>query len=218
MIAVSDTGCGMDDATKRRIFEPFFTTKPAGTGTGLGLATVYGIVKQTRGYIYVDSEPHQGATFRIYLPRTPTTVAARKSAVGLAHSPRGKETVLVVEDEEAVRALTRHILQQSGYTVLAAASGEAAIRMAEAHRGGIHLLVTDVVMPHMSGRELADRLAATRPETKVLYLSGYTDDAIIRHGVQEADTVLLQKPFDPGTLARKVRQVLDHRPCVTSSA
>lgn len=209
MLAVTDTGIGMDAATKAHVFEPFFTTKETGKGTGLGLATVYGIVKQSGGYIWVYSEPGHGATFKIYLPRIEGTPGPTVPKPAAPESLRGSETVLVVEDEAAVRNLTRRVLEGYGYAVLTMENGPEAMRAAEAHQGVIHLLVTDVVMPKMSGRELAQRLAPRRPDMKILYLSGYTDDAIVQHGVLERGVGFLQKPFTPQALARRVREVLD---------
>ncbi len=209
MLAVTDTGIGMDEGTKAHLFEPFFTTKETGKGTGLGLATVYGIVKQSGGYIWVYSEPGHGTTFKIYLPRVegvPLPTAPKPAA---PESLRGSETVLLAEDEPAVRSLTRRVLESYGYTVLTTEDGYEALRAAQEHQGPIPLLVTDVVMPKMSGRELAQRLLSERPEMKALYLSGYTDDAIVHHGVLEPGLAFLQKPFTPQTLARKVREVLD---------
>jgi two-component system cell cycle sensor histidine kinase/response regulator CckA len=209
-LAVSDTGCGMTEEVKARVFEPFFTTKEVGQGTGLGLATVYGIVKQSGGHLEVLSEVDRGTTFKIYLPGVEKAVGAQKSDPGLSKVSRGKETVLLVEDEEQVRALSRHILEAQGYTVLEAGHGAEAIRVSnERLPGPIHLLITDVVMPHVGGRELAERLALTRREMKVLFVSGYTDDAVVRHGVLAAETAFLQKPFTPSALAMKVREVLD---------
>jgi PAS domain S-box-containing protein len=209
MLAVSDTGCGMDQATQARIFEPFFTTKAPGKGTGLGLATVYGIVQQAGGFIWVYSEPGHGTTFKLYLPQANATAEGMTAGPGAAHVPRGTETVLLVEDAAAVRAVSKQVLERQGYTVLEAPNGEAALRLAQHHDGPIHLLLTDVVMPLLSGRQLAEQLARARPGVKVLYTSGYTDDSVVRHGVLEAGTAYLQKPFSPESLARKVREVLD---------
>jgi two-component system cell cycle sensor histidine kinase/response regulator CckA len=209
VMAVSDTGHGMDEATKARIFEPFFTTKGLGKGTGLGLATVYGIVKQSGGCIYVYSEPGLGSTFKVYLPSVEDKISSGKSSQGSKVPLLGKETILLVEDEAAVRAVTRHALQSFGYTVLEARDGPEAIRICQEYKPIIHLLVSDVVMPEMGGRHLAERLATMIPRLKVLYLSGYTDDAIVRHGTLQEGTAFLQKPFTPKALANKVREVLD---------
>jgi PAS domain S-box-containing protein len=209
LVSVRDTGHGMDEATKARIFEPFFTTKEPGKGTGLGLAMVYGFVKQSGGHIEVQSTPGQGSTFEVYLPRAAETTPASKSSPDMLVAPKGTETILLVEDEDSLRNLSRLILQASGYTVLEARDGQEAIWVAEQHSASIHLLVTDVVMPRMSGRQLADMLAQTRPDLAVLYMSGYTDEAVLRHGVFEAGVAFLQKPFTPIGLARKVREVLD---------
>ncbi|HEY6158645.1 MAG TPA: response regulator [Gemmatimonadales bacterium] len=209
LLAVSDTGTGMDPETKGRIFEPFFTTKEKGKGTGLGLATVYGVVKQSGGYIWVYSEPGQGTAFKIYLPRVREAPGPARPGPAPAAPLRGSETLLLVEDDEMVRHLVSRMLKSRGYTVLAASDGTHALRQLESHRGAIDLLITDVVMPGMSGREVAQRVAALQPQAKVLYLSGYTDDAIVRHGMLEPGIAFLQKPFSADVLARKVREVLD---------
>ncbi|HTU23282.1 MAG TPA: HDOD domain-containing protein [Gemmataceae bacterium] len=212
MLAVTDTGCGMDAATQARIFEPFFTTKGPGKGTGLGLATVYGIVKQSGGSIYVYSEVGHGTSFKVYLPRTDETLAPPvrpAESTPLSSRAGGQETLLIVEDDDSVRALTRTVLRGQSYHVVEAVDADEALRWVEEHTQPIHLLVTDVVMPGMSGRALAERLTALRPELKVLYVSGYTDDAVVRHGLLEAEIAFLQKPFTPASLARKVRELLD---------
>ncbi len=209
VLTVRDTGCGMDEATATHIFEPFFTTKEPGRGTGLGLSTAYGIVKQSGGEIEVETQPGKGSTFRIYLPRVAECAAAGKDGLESGNHPHGSETVLLVEDEEAVREAAREFLQLGGYTVLTAADGWEGLQMAAEHSGPIHLLVTDVVMPRMSGRELVEHLRSMRPETRVIYISGYTEDAILHHGVLGHGVAFLQKPFTPGALARKVRAVLD---------
>jgi len=211
MLAVTDTGFGMDATVRAHLFEPFFTTKEVGKGTGLGLATVYGIVKQSDGYISVYSEPGHGSSFKIYLPRiaTPARAAAGPQKGGPA---RGTETVLVVEDEPAVLSLSRRALEAQGYVVLAASDAASALRVVERHGGMIHLLLTDVVMPGLSGRELADQLAGQRPGIRVLYMSGYPGDAVVQHGTLPSGSAFLQKPFSPDGLARKVRDLLDARP------
>ena len=209
MLAVSDSGLGIPREHQRHIFEPFFTTKEQGKGTGLGLATVYGIVKQSGGYIEVDSEPDRGTTFRIYLPRVDAAESATDRAARPAAPAGGTETILLVEDEEGVRELARDILRASGYTVIEARNGPEALLLSERHQGPLDLLLTDVVMPRMSGRELAERMGPLHPDLSVLYMSGYTDDAVIRHGVLGADTAFLQKPFTPAALVQRVRETLD---------
>jgi PAS domain S-box-containing protein len=209
LLAVSDNGCGMTDAVKQRIFEPFFTTKAVGKGTGLGLATVFGIVKQSGGHVRAYSEVGHGTTFKIYIPSIVEMGSAAQAKAGSPPAPSGVETILLVEDEKAVRALTGLALQKKGYTLLEAANGEEAIRLCEQHLGPIHLLVSDVVMPEMGGRQLAERLTARHPEMRVLFVSGYTDDAVVRHGVLQAEVAFLQKPFTMDALHRKVRAVLD---------
>ncbi|MBI5017518.1 MAG: response regulator [Deltaproteobacteria bacterium] len=209
LLAVSDTGSGMDRDTLSHIFEPFFTTKERGQGTGLGLATVYGIVKQAGGHIWTYSEPGHGTAFKIYLPPVegaPESLRARDTCTA---APRGTETVLVVEDETPVRALVRAVLSGLGYTVLEAPGPEEALRVADGHSGPLHLLLTDVVMPGMGGPRLAEAVTVRRPAVKVLYMSGYLDDAVVRHGVLDRGTRFLQKPFTTRALGRKVREVLD---------
>lgn len=209
MLEVSDTGCGMDAATRARIFEPFFTTKDPGKGTGLGLATVYGIVKQSGGSTSVQSEPEHGATFRICLPRVEAAPQPLRAVKLFGETPRGSETVLLVEDAEPFREVTRQFLQQGGYRVLAAENGLEALAVSEKHAGPLHLLLTDVVMPGLSGPQLARELRIARPDLPVLYMSGYTDEALGPHGVLEEGIALLEKPFTRGSLLRKLREVLD---------
>jgi len=210
MLAVSDNGLGMDAETQSHLFEPFFTTKELGKGTGLGLSMVYGIVKQSGGNIWVYSEPGEGTVFKIYLPRVTEGVETWQPPINdQTEKLTGTETVLVVEDETVVRNLVRNILQRNGYTVLEANDGEEALRIAIRHEGTIHLMVTDVVLPKMSGRQLAERIAIIRSGMGVLYMSGYSDNAIVQHGVLDPGIAFLQKPFTPDALARKVREVLD---------
>ena len=211
MLAVSDSGVGIDEAVKARLFEPFFTTKESGKGTGLGLATVYGIVKQSGGYIWVYSEPAHGATFKIYLPHVGARVAEAKNPAPTEGTPGGTETILLVEDDELLRPLARAQLVKLGYRVLDAANAGAALTLARVHEGEIHLLVSDVVMPGPSGLQLAQQLAAERPRMKVLYVSGYTGETIVRHGLLEPGKNFLQKPFTINMLAHTVRTVLDGR-------
>ena len=211
VLSVSDTGHGMDKETQLRIFEPFFTTKEKGKGTGLGLSTVYGIIKQSGGYVLVESEPQQGTTFRIYLPQVEDALEPAGAAGASSLQSGGSETVLLVEDEESVRQLVRETLEAKGYKVLEADNGRAALQIASGHPGKIDMLITDVVMPGMSGRELSSQLCASYPHTKVLYLSGYTEDAIAHEGVLDSGTAFLQKPFTLQTLSRKVREVLGER-------
>ncbi|OWK34176.1 sensory box histidine kinase/response regulator [Fimbriiglobus ruber] len=208
MLAVSDTGTGMPPDVKERIFEPFFTTKGVGTGTGLGLAVVMGIVKQSGGHVAVYSEVNRGTAFKLYFPAVEDQ-ASRATARSDVGSVRGAETVLVVEDEDGVRTLVLLILQTHGYKVLAATDGKDALRVVERHQGAIDLLLTDVVMPGMGGREVAQTLQLRFPQMKVLYTSGYTDDAVVRHGILQEETAFLQKPYSLQSLANKVRQVLD---------
>jgi len=209
MLAVSDNGTGMDKQTQEQIFEPFFTTKEKGQGTGLGLSMVYGIVKQSGGYIWVYSELGQGTTFKIYLPRMDEDVADASAEPVLRPASTGQEIVLVVEDEGMLRELFCEFLRESGYTVLAAGTGEEAVEISSRHQGPIHLLLTDAVMPGIRGRELAHSLEQRRPDMKVLFVSGYTDDSVLRSGLVQPGTAFLQKPFSRGALTRKVRAVLD---------
>lgn len=217
MLAVSDTGIGMDAETTQRIFEPFFTTKEKGKGTGLGLSTVYGIVRQSGGNIWVYSEIGIGTTFKIYLPLVDEAANFSKQEFAFFDLPEGDETILLVEDENAVRDLVGDILKTHGYTVLIAENGASALKIGKQHKGKIDLMVTDVVMPQMSGRDLVENLAPFRPEMKVLYMSGYTNNAIVHHGVLDNGTYFIQKPFAPQSFARKVRETLDS-PVVSSES
>jgi two-component system cell cycle sensor histidine kinase/response regulator CckA len=209
LLAISDTGVGMSEQVRRHLFEPFFTTKGSGGGTGLGLATVFGVVKQSGGAIYVYSEEGRGTTFKIYLP-----VAAHEPQPhnGVPPQPaiaRGTETIVVVEDDESVRELVQLMLQGHGYDVLAASDGETAARLCAEHPGGVDLLLTDVVMPELNGRVLAERLETMFPSLRVLFMSGYSDEAVVRHGIIRPNTAFIEKPFSESGLARKVREVLD---------
>src|SRR5450759_3675662 len=208
-ISISDTGIGIPPEVKTHLFEPFFTTKGIGKGTGLGLATVFGIVKQSGGDITVESEPGKGATFTVILPSQPGPRRRGGSGASLRAVPRGTETVLVVEDEDAVRRIVKIALESAGYRVIEARNGPEALEAARTHSGEIQLVVTDVVMPKMSGRELVERIVKDHPGVRILYMSGYTDDAVVRHGIVESGVAFLQKPFTPLALARKVREVLD---------
>lgn len=209
MLAISDTGIGMDEETKAHIFEPFFTTKEKGKGTGLGLATVYGIIKQSNGFIWVYSEPGKGTTFKIYFPRVEAGNAYDELKDEKVTGEKGTETILLVEDEEGVRSLTSRILRDQGYFVMEAGEGFEALRLAEAHSGEIHMVIADVVMPGMSGSTLVSKLETARPGIKTLYISGYTDDMIIRHGIQGSNIAFLEKPFSIYQLTAKVREVLN---------
>jgi len=209
MMAVSDTGIGMTSDVQAQIFEPFFTTKESGKGTGLGLSTVYGIVTQSGGYISVHSEPGQGTRFEVYLPQAEEGTAANATHRSQSVSPMGTETILVVEDEVTIRGMLCESLREFGYTVLEASEVVEATQQCQKHTGPIHLVITDVVLPGMGGRELALKLTTLRPEMKILFMSGYTDDAIVRHGVLTAGVMFLQKPFTLVAMARKVREVLD---------
>jgi CheY-like chemotaxis protein len=209
LLAVSDNGMGMDPETQTHIFEPFFTTKEPGKGTGLGLATVYGIVKASGGHIWVYSEPGHGTTFKIYFPRAEEGEEDLPAPQITGEALKGRETILVVEDEDVLRSLICKGLRTYGYTVLEAPQGSEALKVCQQHQGPIHLALIDVVMPQMSGRTVAERLAPLAPEMKVLYMSGYTQDTITRHGILDREVFFIEKPFDPITLAAKVRRVLD---------
>jgi two-component system cell cycle sensor histidine kinase/response regulator CckA len=211
-IAVTDTGTGMTPEVQSRIFEPFFTTKAEGKGTGLGLAMCYGIVKQSGGHISIYSELGVGTVFKVYLPRIEDAVASDAKPDRSGDLPHGKETILLVEDEPTLRKLTKLVLQDLGYTILEAANGSEALDIAKQRNfNDVDLVFTDVVMPQMGGKELADHIHAMRPEAKVLFTSGYTEDAIVHHGVLNNDVAFLHKPYTPNVLARKLREVLDVR-------
>lgn len=208
LLSISDTGCGMDEAVRKRLFEPFFTTKELGKGTGLGLSTVYGIVKQSGGYIWVHSEPGQGSTFNVYLPRIEEEAAPETGAREEEDPMAGDETILVVEDEDAVRKVAARMLEAAGYQVITASNGDEALRTCEQHPGEIHLLLTDVVMPGMSGRHLANQVREMRPGVRVLFMSGYSPSAITHHGVLDPGTLFLHKPFRGKELRQKVQRAL----------
>jgi len=214
MLVVSDTGVGMDSETQAHMFEPFFTTKEPGRGTGLGLALVYGVVKQSGGWTQVDSKPGKGTTFEIYLPRAEEAkapAAASEMPGTLGAAPKGTETILLVEDESGIRELAGEFLRRQGYVVLHGRDGDDALRIAEGHEDLIHLLVTDMAMPNVGGKELAHRLRKVRPQIKVLFMSGYPDHPALAYGDASAQTTLLQKPFSMDTLAHKVRTLLDQK-------
>jgi len=211
MLTVSDTGSGMDEETRSRIFEPFFTTKEKGKGTGLGLSTVYGIVKQSGGNVIVHSEPEQGTVFTIYLPKSDEKVMSDEPAHQRRESFRGSETILVVEDEQSLRKLISRVLKAGGYKVLQAQHGNEALHISKEYKKPIAILVTDVVMPKIGGRELAQCLEESRPEMKVLYISGYTDDTVIHQGVLKEGMPFIQKPFTAQVLLKKVRGILDRK-------
>jgi CheY-like chemotaxis protein len=209
LLAASDTGCGMTEEVKKRIFEPFFTTKGVGEGTGLGLATVFGIVSQADGRVEVYSEVNFGTSFKIYLPRINKAVKPRGDSVHLDAIPGGTESILLVEDEIGLRGLLSQVLKDCGYSVYAVASGIKALQLTQEYTSTFDLIVTDVVMPGMSGRQMVEQLVARYPKVKVIYMSGYTDDAVVRHGILHEQVPYLQKPFLPAALASKVREVLD---------
>jgi CheY-like chemotaxis protein len=211
MVAVSDTGSGMDKVTQEHIFEPFYSTKEKGKGTGLGLSTVYGIIKQNNGFIWVYSEPGQGSVFKVYFPRIKADADSEKIEQQPEDVIGGSETVLLVEDDDGLRKLLQGILNKKGYKVLEAENGEDALRISRTHDGSIDLILTDVVMPKMSGKKVVERLQRLYPHVKVIYMSGYTDDAIVHHGVLEPGINFIEKPFTTEKLARKIREVLDDK-------
>jgi CheY-like chemotaxis protein len=213
MLAVSDNGCGMDADVQERIFEPFFTTKPIGQGTGLGLSTVYGIVKQSGGYIWVYSEPDEGSCFKVYLPQARVAAEPDEPATELVTAPaRGSETILVIEDENVVRKLACRGLRDHGYHVVEAPNGAQALRYIREHPQGVDLVISDVVMPEMGGRELGQRLATLDPDLPILYMSGYTGEDVVQRGLLDPGAPFQQKPFTPAGLALKIRGMLDHDP------
>jgi two-component system cell cycle sensor histidine kinase/response regulator CckA len=209
MLAVSDNGCGMDEAVKARIFEPFFTTKEKGKGTGLGLATVYGIVKQSKGSIWCYSEKGKGTTFKVYLPVVLEEAPVVRVKKAITQEVTGTETILIAEDDDAIRAIMCEALKLSGYNVISAGNGKEALIAGVNWKDIIHLLITDVIMPDMSGSKLAENLKEARPGLKILFSSGYTDDTIVNHGVLNEGTPFLQKPYSIETLFSKVREALD---------
>jgi CheY-like chemotaxis protein len=209
VLSVTDNGCGMDEETQSRIFEPFYTTKELGKGTGLGLASVYGIVKQSGGFIWVYSEPGQGTTIKVYLPRVDNPATPLPFENSRPEARRGTETVLLVENAESLRTLAKELLKSSGYAVLDAENGKEALRIASAFAGTIHLLLTDVIMPGMGGKQLAQQVTSLRPATRVLFMSGYSNDGIVQSGILTSEAPLLEKPFTREILLRRVRQVLD---------
>jgi two-component system cell cycle sensor histidine kinase/response regulator CckA len=210
MLAVTDNGAGMDEKTRSRVFDPFFTTKEKVSGTGMGLSTVYGIVKQNNGYVWVYSEPGKGTSFKVYFPKVAEDETAGKERAKVSDEISGSETVLIVEDNDALRKLAKNALRKYGYKILEAENGEKALNVSETHEGPIHLLLTDVVMPRMSGTDLSENLQSIRPETLVIYMSGYTADAIVRNGILRQDIKFIEKPFSLESLGKKVRQVLDN--------
>ena len=211
MLAISDNGIGMDRETQERIFEPFFTSKASDKGTGLGLSTIYGIVKQNEGFIWVYTEPRQGSTFKVYLPKTKGSMDPESEDQYFSNELGGSETVLIVEDDDSVRKLARTSLKRNGYRILEAENGENALRVSEAHDGSIDLILTDVVMPKMSGKDLAELVEKIHPRVKVIFMSGYTNDAIVNHGILTRGVEFIEKPFTPKNLASKVRAVLDKK-------
>jgi CheY-like chemotaxis protein len=217
MLAITDSGCGMDSDVQARIFEPFFTTKPIGQGTGLGLSTVYGIIKQSGGFIWVYSEVDQGSVFKVYLPEASSSVIEPSSGVATAPQ-RGSETILVIEDEEVVRNLASRGLSDHGYAVVQAKNGVEALHYVQEYPGTVDLVISDVVMPEMGGREFGQHLALFEPELPILYMSGYTGEDVVQRGLLDPGSPFQQKPFTPGTLAAKVRAMLDQRPRAKATA